>query len=153
MKRYLKLFMFFLISILICLLFFNYLPKVKNYFWESTQKNTALENEILLKKYVENDMITMLYLYESTNANDLETDAFHNTMITVSKSFPDTIRNKIVDINSETGKDVQKYINQTSDKSFAVLIDKNGYVLGVYKQPINQKNILTELTYASTYAN
>lgn len=154
MKKYMKLLMFFLISVLICVLFFTYFSKIQELAGNKVKDNiSTFENEILLKKYTENEKLTMIYLYKSINANDLEIDPFHNIMLTVSRTFPDTIENRIVDINSDVGVDIKKYLNITTEESFAVLIDKNGYALSVYNQPINQKTILSELTYASTYAN
>lgn len=150
MKRYIKLTVFFLISILICLIFFNVYPKIKEYFgYNNTIEYSLLEKEILLTEMAEKDKLTMVYIFPTLNKVDMETDSFHKIMLAVSQTFPQTIQNKIYSIDSDESRKIQKYLNKTMEDSFAVLIDNKGYIIGFYTKPINEKTLFTELTYAT----
>lgn len=150
MKRYLKLLIFFLISILICLLFHKFVPDINTKkIQETLDKPTPFQNEVLLSKYKTDGKLTMFYLYPEVNKNKIETDILHQTFITNSSKYGEFLESKMININSEDGFYIYEYLNlDNKTESSLVLMDEKGYILSVYFNPVNKQQIDAELIYA-----
>lgn len=151
-KKAIILFMYFLISILICVFCFNILPKYNIDITSKLEpKQSTFQKEVLLSNYVKQNKLTILYFFPELNQQEMEYESLKNIMLDVSQVFPTEVYADIFKTNSTDGFKIKEYLGINTDKTFAVLIDNNGYPLKVYQEPYNKQQILTEITYTSKF--
>lgn len=151
-KKAIILFTYFLISILICVFCFNILPKYNiNITSKLEPEQSMFQKEVLLTNYVIDDKLTMLYFFPDLNHQEMEYESLKSIMIDISQAFPNELSANIYKTNSVDGFIVKERVGINTEKTFAVLIDNNGYPLKIYQEPYNKQQMFSEITYASKF--